>query len=228
MHPVSDTPVRYGGEEFAVILPNVGISDAVRAWRSRSVPAVASKRVVNRSKNITLGTITLSVGVARYVPGEPLGDLIKRADAGLYAAKRTGRNRVVAEEAELPPPELGEPVRCWAVAQQRRRIRTACGFLKPPRLLIAPSRPVGAGLIGRGARSFSLGLLVASIAASAASSAIWRRISGSRVAKAREAKSMPIWERVCWTCRKALETSVHSSEVTPLKRSRTSARILMA
>ena len=58
-----------------------------------------SKRVVNRSKNITLGTITLSVGVARYVPGEPVGELIRRADAGLYAAKRTGRNRVVAEDS---------------------------------------------------------------------------------------------------------------------------------
>ena len=61
--------------------------------------AVASKRVVNRSKNITLGTITLSVGVARYVPGESVAELIKRADAGLYTAKRTGRNRVVAEDS---------------------------------------------------------------------------------------------------------------------------------
>jgi diguanylate cyclase len=97
----SDTPVRYGGEEFAVILPNVRISDAIRVAEQIRT-AVASKRVVNRSKNITLGTITLSVGVARYVPGEPLGELIKRADAGLYTAKRTGRNRVVAEEAATP------------------------------------------------------------------------------------------------------------------------------
>ena len=97
----SDTPVRYGGEEFAVILPNVRISDAVRVAEQIRT-AVASKRVVNRSKNITLGTITLSVGVAHYVPGEPLGDLIKRADAGLYTAKRTGRNRVVAEDAVTP------------------------------------------------------------------------------------------------------------------------------
>jgi diguanylate cyclase len=94
----SDTPVRYGGEEFAVILPNIRIADAIRVAEQIRT-AVASKKVVNRSKNITLGTITLSVGVARYVPGEPVGDLIKRADAGLYAAKRTGRNRVVAEEA---------------------------------------------------------------------------------------------------------------------------------
>ena len=224
----SDTPVRYGGEEFAVILPNVRISDAVRVAEQIRT-AVASKRVVNRSKNITLGTITLSVGVARYVPGEPLGDLIKRADAGLYTAKRTGRNRVVAEEAGNSLRLSWSLVRCWAAAQQRYRAQDGLRFLEAPRLLIAPSRPVGAGLTGRGARSFgSFGLLVASIAASAASSAIWRRISGSRVAKAREAKSMPIWERVCWTCRKALETSVHSSEVTPLKRSRTSARIPMA
>ena len=54
----SDTPVRYGGEEFAVILPNVRISDAIRVAEQIRT-AVASKRVVNRSKNITLGTITL-------------------------------------------------------------------------------------------------------------------------------------------------------------------------
>jgi diguanylate cyclase len=94
----SDTAVRYGGEEFAVILPNVRISDAVRVAEQIRT-AVASKRVVNRSKNITLGTITLSVGVARYVPGESVAELIKRADAGLYTAKRTGRNRVVAEDS---------------------------------------------------------------------------------------------------------------------------------
>jgi diguanylate cyclase len=94
----SDTAVRYGGEEFAVILPNIRIADAIRVAEQIRT-AVASKKVVNRSKNITLGTITLSVGVARYVPGESVGDLIKRADAGLYAAKRTGRNRVVVEEA---------------------------------------------------------------------------------------------------------------------------------
>ena len=140
----SDTPVRYGGEEFAVILPNVRIFDAVKVAEQIRT-AVASKRVVNRSKNITLGTITLSVGVARYVPGEPLGELIKRADAGLYTAKRTGRNRVVAEEAGTPS--------AWRLSQQRYRAQDGLRFLEAPRLLIAPSRPVGAGLTGRGARS---------------------------------------------------------------------------
>jgi diguanylate cyclase len=40
--------------------------------------------------------VTVSVGVACYDPGEPLVEWIQRADAGLYEAKKAGRNRVIA------------------------------------------------------------------------------------------------------------------------------------
>ena len=68
--------------------------------------AIASRQIVNRSQNRTLGTITLSIGAAGLVPGETPAALIERADRGLYAAKHAGRNRVVAvQDAGIREPD---------------------------------------------------------------------------------------------------------------------------
>ena len=40
----------------------------------------------------------MSIGIAQFKPGEPIADLIQRADKSLYRAKETGRNRVVTEQ----------------------------------------------------------------------------------------------------------------------------------
>jgi diguanylate cyclase len=57
------------------------------------------RHIVRRDTGDDFGTITLSMGVAAYRPTEHLTDTLGRADAGLYQAKRSGRNRVVSEEA---------------------------------------------------------------------------------------------------------------------------------
>jgi diguanylate cyclase len=44
-----------------------------------------------------LSNVTVSIGTAQFVAGEPLSDLINRCDRALYAAKRAGRNRTVTE-----------------------------------------------------------------------------------------------------------------------------------
>jgi len=91
-----DTAARYGGEEFVVALPQTSLENAMKVAEHIRV-AVESKKIVKRSTGETLGSITLSIGVAQYRPGEPIDDAINRADACLYAAKRSGRNRVLSE-----------------------------------------------------------------------------------------------------------------------------------
>lgn len=88
-----DTPARYGGEEFAIILAdadlNAGLTVAEQI-RGR----LCTQRVIRRGTGETIGQITISAGVAQHRPGESSASLIERADAALYEAKRSGRNRV--------------------------------------------------------------------------------------------------------------------------------------
>lgn len=88
-----DSPsFRIGGEEFAVLLPGAGL-DAARAY---------AERIRSRVPGIGGGSrrVTLSAGVAERLPGEPLSDLMKRADRHLYEAKAGGRNRVSPGDEE--------------------------------------------------------------------------------------------------------------------------------
>ena len=103
-----DTPVRYGGEEFCVILPQTNLTNAASvAANIRRTSATA--RLKNRKTGEYLDRVTLSIGVAQYRPGEPLEDVVQRADEALYRAKDMGRDRVVCEDAsnarsQSPPP----------------------------------------------------------------------------------------------------------------------------
>jgi diguanylate cyclase len=90
-----DIAARYGGEEFAIILPDTNLSAGVAVGNSLR-KAVATKDVINRSSGEKLGRITMSVGVAEYIEGEKITDLIERADQALYTAKHNGRNQVAA------------------------------------------------------------------------------------------------------------------------------------
>jgi diguanylate cyclase len=93
-----DTPARYGGEEFAIILPQTRLKDAV-GLADQIRRTIMRRRIIRKTTGDDFGTITLSIGVSCYRPGEQLLDMVRRADAALYGAKRSGRNRVMSEEA---------------------------------------------------------------------------------------------------------------------------------
>jgi diguanylate cyclase (GGDEF)-like protein len=89
----TDVAARYGGEEFALVMPETDRAGAIRT-------AERIRQKVAQAVFATPGgelTVTLSVGVATF-PGDAAGKavLIERADAGLYHAKRHGRNQTVA------------------------------------------------------------------------------------------------------------------------------------
>jgi diguanylate cyclase len=92
-----DIAVRYGGEEFAVVLPRTAACDA-RKLAENIRRRICELRLVVRKTGKDLGRVTASIGVAEFVSGEPLSELVQRADQALYVAKQTGRNRVIAAE----------------------------------------------------------------------------------------------------------------------------------
>jgi diguanylate cyclase len=91
-----DLAARYGGEEFAIVLPNT-ILRAATTVADHIRRAVMTKELMKRSTGEHLGRVTISLGVATCRSGDTPQSLIERADACLYAAKRSGRNRVVCE-----------------------------------------------------------------------------------------------------------------------------------
>ena len=92
-----DTAARYGGEEFTVILPETTSGGAV-AVAENLRRSIASRQLMPKGSERSLGNITMSLGVTSYHPGEAAADLIARADHALYTAKRLGRNRVICED----------------------------------------------------------------------------------------------------------------------------------
>ena len=86
----SDIPSRYGGEEFAVLLPYTHISEA-KIVGERLRKAVENTEIPIDKKTIN---VTISMGLAEFDTKETGEELFERADKALYEAKESGRNRV--------------------------------------------------------------------------------------------------------------------------------------
>jgi diguanylate cyclase len=92
----NDLPARYGGEELIAVLPNADLRGG-EAIAERIRCAISKCRVSRRSTGESLPSITVSIGVGQFQPGESIANLIERCDRALYLAKGKGRNQVATE-----------------------------------------------------------------------------------------------------------------------------------
>ncbi len=93
-----DVAARFGGEEFAILLPGTG-SEVAREVAERARRCLAGSDIEIAEDEIL--RVTASFGVAERRPGEPVAELVRRADDALYRAKEEGRDRVVASRATV-------------------------------------------------------------------------------------------------------------------------------
>jgi diguanylate cyclase (GGDEF)-like protein len=84
-HSSTDVAVRYGGEEFLLILPHTGL-DGAKVVAENVRKAIADKTDLPEP-------LTVSLGIAVYEKNNSIDDLINHADQALYQAKHSGRNR---------------------------------------------------------------------------------------------------------------------------------------
>ncbi|MFL6876040.1 diguanylate cyclase [Pseudomonas marginalis] len=88
----SDFIARFGGEEFVLLMPHSSLSDALAVGEVLRA-AIAACPFHFKGEPVT---ITVSMGVAQFLPGERSELALKRADEALYRAKAAGRNQVQA------------------------------------------------------------------------------------------------------------------------------------
>ncbi len=94
----ADLSARFGGEEFAMILPRTDL-DGARAIGQKICHLIVAAAIPHERSTVS-AFLTVSVGAASLVPGQEqeLGELVEIADRRLYLAKQAGRNRVVWQD----------------------------------------------------------------------------------------------------------------------------------
>ena len=106
---------RFGGEEFAVLLPDTSLNHAREIAESIRV-SIFEGNITHPSPNQMAGRVTVSVGCAALIPPSNLAPqaLIEAADSALYKAKRYGRNRVWADDTKWES---------WVISSSAMKIR---------------------------------------------------------------------------------------------------------
>jgi diguanylate cyclase len=99
-----DFVARFGGEEFAIILPNTVLANG-EAVAENIRKKLSARPLTRGGDKLSLGHITASFGLTRYILDEDSRNVIKRADENLYKAKQNGRNCFYScNNAENPLP----------------------------------------------------------------------------------------------------------------------------
>jgi len=89
-----DLAIRWGGEEFVILLTNTDIkngeiiAERIRSNIEKSIIQIDEKKSIS---------ITISIGITQYLNNENSESIVNRADEHLYSAKKTGRNKVVSK-----------------------------------------------------------------------------------------------------------------------------------
>jgi diguanylate cyclase (GGDEF)-like protein len=96
----ADVAIRYGGEEFCILLPQTPVQEA-RVIAERIRQGVARTNYPH-GKRQPLGSVTISIGVSTFVEHiDTAESIIAAADSALYVAKRKGKNRVEVYQENL-------------------------------------------------------------------------------------------------------------------------------
>ncbi|MBF2029510.1 MAG: diguanylate cyclase [Oscillatoriales cyanobacterium C42_A2020_001] len=101
-----DLVARFGGEEFAAILPQTSLEGAIRV--AERMQAEVNQLQIPHIDSSVSTAVTLSIGIACLVPcsQSSSSELIRLSDRQLYLAKQLGRNQIVFQSASLQPPLL--------------------------------------------------------------------------------------------------------------------------
>ncbi len=91
----SDVFVRFGGEEFVLLLPNTDLDQAL-------VISEKIRNIIESCNTVDGISLTISVGVSEFIESiDDIDSILKRADIALYNAKKSGRNRVCIDKTYL-------------------------------------------------------------------------------------------------------------------------------
>lgn len=93
----TDLVARFGGEEFVIIFADTALAEATAA--AERVRVAVAAMPVTMPDGRALPRVTISMGVAQLEPEQTVPNLLKVADAAMYRAKRTGRDRVLTGTA---------------------------------------------------------------------------------------------------------------------------------
>lgn len=144
-----ELPARFGGEEFALVLPETSVADAIgRAERIRKAVEARCFRFGGTDLRVTI-----SVGVAQLGSGEEIAALIQRSDAALYASKESGRNRTYWHDGQTNRPAI-EAKRSAAPAvanTARQQSARPCTGTRSKKVPIEEPRPASPEAASNGA-----------------------------------------------------------------------------
>ena len=99
---IMDLTARYGGEELVVLAPSTP-ADSARVLAERLRVGIAALAIETGDATLS---VTVSIGVATLTPAQGGAALLAAADAALYEAKKSGRDRVVSAGSAVPPASL--------------------------------------------------------------------------------------------------------------------------